>query len=450
MSAAIGRGEVLRKLLHLGVGLAALLVPWLTWWQGAAACLAGFLMNWLILPRLTRRALEREEERRRGYAAGILAYPASVGALFVLFGSNPPVVAAAWGILAFGDGAATLVGRALGGPALPWNRGKTVGGFAAFTAAGGAAAALLSGWAHAFGPEGVTHPPSAALCFAAALWGALVESLPTGVNDNVSVPLMTGGLLFAMGFVDGDLVAARAVPLPGDLLRALGVNAAVAGTAWALRLVNRSGALAGAGIGAAVLAFGGWEAFAILLLFFALASGATKVGYARMLAPRIAQEEGGRRGARHAVANCAVPAFAAFLGWATPHADLMALALVGALATAVFDTVSSEIGQVYGRRCWLITTLESVPPGTDGAVSLEGTLAGLGAAAGLAGCALALGMLGALGWAGAGAAVAAALAGTTLESYLGAWLALDNEAMNFANTLAGASGALGLGVLVIS
>ena len=132
---------------------------------------------------------------------------------------------------------------------------------------------------------------------------------------------------------------------------------------------------------------------------------------------------------------------------------------VNHIATAVFDTVSSEIGQVYGRHPFLITTFRRVPPGTDGAVSLEGTLAGLAAAAVLAGAALTLGMMGSLGWAGALCVIVGAFVGTTVESYLGAATLggvstaisrIDNEAMNFINTLVGALAAMGLAVLVLN
>jgi uncharacterized membrane protein len=46
--------------------------------------------------------------------------------------------------------------------------------------------------------------------------------------------------------------------------------------------------------------------------------------------------------------------------------------------------------QAYGRTTYLITSLERVPRGTEGAVSLEGTLAGLAAAAFTAGIAIPL------------------------------------------------------------
>ena len=53
---------------------------------------------------------------------------------------------------------------------------------------------------------------------------------------------------------------------------------------------------------------------------------------------------------------------------------------LAALAEAAADTVSSEIGQVLGGRPRMMTTLRVVEPGTDGAISLAGTLAGVVAA----------------------------------------------------------------------
>jgi hypothetical protein len=50
--------------------------------------------------------------------------------------------------------------------------------------------------------------------------------------------------------------------------------------------------------------------------------------------------------------------------------------------------------QAYGKTTYLITSLQLVPRGTEGAVSLEGTMAGLGAAALYAATALALGQVG--------------------------------------------------------
>ena len=52
--------------------------------------------------------------------------------------------------------------------------------------------------------------------------------------------------------------------------------------------------------------------------------------------------------------------------------------------------------QAYGRTTYLATTLRRVPRGTEGAVSAEGTAAGLAAAVAFAALATALGQVGLL------------------------------------------------------
>jgi uncharacterized protein (TIGR00297 family) len=115
----------------------------------------------------------------------------------------------------------------------------------------------------------------------------------------------------------------------------------------------------------------------------------------------------------------------------------------GAFATAAADTVSSEIGQVLGKHPILITTLRPVPIGTEGAISLEGTAAGI--VASIVICALGI-LFGILTVPAAGLCVIAAFIGTMVESYLGATLEtmkiIDNELINFMNTLVGAAAAM--------
>jgi uncharacterized protein (TIGR00297 family) len=147
--------------------------------------------------------------------------------------------------------------------------------------------------------------------------------------------------------------------------------------------------------------------------------------------------------------NVAAGVVFAFLAIATPHPEAMAVALAAAFATAAGDTVSSEIGQAYGRTHVLITSLRRVPPGTDGAISLEGTLAGLLASLALGALGAAVGLYGAVGIA---LVAVAGLAGNLLESWAGAAIGsireIDNELVNFANTVAGGLIALALHALV--
>jgi uncharacterized protein (TIGR00297 family) len=115
--------------------------------------------------------------------------------------------------------------------------------------------------------------------------------------------------------------------------------------------------------------------------------------------------------------------------------DVFLTVILAALAEAAADTVSSEIGQAFGGAPFMLTTLRRVPPGTDGAISLNGTLAGILAAAIVAASgALALGM----SFAECFIAYAAATAGLFFDSLLGATVErkgwIGNDLVNFTST----------------
>jgi uncharacterized protein (TIGR00297 family) len=267
---------------------------------------------------------------------------------------------------------------------------------------------------------------------------ATLESLEPGLNDNLVVPLGSGGLLYvALIVVDPEVLRASLDVFAGRLPWAVGVNLLLGVAAYRARSVDLSGLVHGALLGTALWVFGGGSAFGMLLGFFVLGTAATKLGYRIKLAEGTAQEKGGRRGAPHAWANTGAGVlFAVMLGGSGD--PIYALAIVSAFATATSDTLGSEIGQAFGKRTFLITTFRPVPRGTDGAVSLEGTLAGIGGSAVLGAVAA---IAGAITWPAVAVVVVAAFVGTTLESYLGAVLeqkdVIDNEAQNFLNTLVG-------------
>ena len=216
------------------------------------------------------------------------------------------------------------------------------------------------------------------------------------------------------------------------------------GIARWLRGVTTAGALAGALCCFVLYLGGGSGAFAALITVFGLAWITTRLGYQRKQKLGVAEKREGRN-ASQVLANLGVAVACAVLFLLNPGRPAFLLALATALSEAAADTVSSEVGQAFADKARLITNWVSVPAGTNGAVSVIGTLAGI-VAAGVVSSVCALGGLLPRTWLviSAGAAVLGMLA----DSFLGAWLErrrlLNNDSVNFISTLVAAVAAYAL------
>jgi uncharacterized protein (TIGR00297 family) len=458
------RVELLRKAIHVALGGAALGLRWLTPIEVAILALAALAFNLVLVHRVTGGSLLRAGERSTRFSWGIVLYPAVVAGLVLVFHDRMEIVAGAWAILAFGDGMATVAGVLVGGPRLSWNPQKTWAGSVAFVLYGTATAAFLVRWTQqavvdaaldgtagevptwigdsflAVGASG--HATAAgflvASCAAAALVAAAAESASTRVDDNLTVGIAGGAALWLASLVEPALVARAAPSVAIGVLAGAALNAILAAAALAIHGVSRSGAWAGWLAGTLLFATGGWRSFTLLALLFALGTACTRIGWSTKAARGLAERDGGRRGAGSALANTTAGVGFAFLALATPYAAAMLAGLAAAFATAAADTVASEIGQAHGRRHWLVTSLRAVPPGTEGAVSIPGTLAGLAASVIVAAVAWTVGLVSPIGIA---VVAAAAAFGMTLESVVAATLAprlaIGHHQLNFASTLAG-------------
>jgi uncharacterized protein (TIGR00297 family) len=294
----------------------------------------------------------------------------------------------------------------------------------------------------------------------AALAAAFVETIPVRLDDNLSVAAAAGATLWLGALVcarygtaldsfiptaTGDVLVGfqsfRELSISGMALgEALAANVAVAVAGYAARTVSAAGAICGAVIGMAIFLSLGWQGWVLLLVTFLAASTASRTGLARKQALGIAEAREGRRGPGNAIANTGVAAIAAVLAGLDVHPRAATLAYVAALAAAGSDTIASEIGKAYGRRTFLLTTFGMVPAGTSGAMSVEGTSAGLLGAALLGGVAIALGLLAPSSLL---LVVVSATLGSLVESWLGATLEepgiLNNDVLNFINTAAAAT-----------
>jgi uncharacterized protein (TIGR00297 family) len=435
MTTTVQYSEDRRQILHMSVGVFALLLRFLPWWVAAIVAGSAVGFNAYVLRRLAGHVVYRPAERSRRFPPGIVFYPIAVVLLILLFPDRPDIAAAAWGVMAFGDGAATLVGRRAGGGRIPWNREKSIAGSLAFVVAGGAAGVFLAWWCR----PAVTPPPYMWFSFVAPLLAvivaAAVETLPIRLDDNISVPAAAAGMLWAVSLMSDDLLAAAPVLLAARLPWAIAANVAAALIGYRARTVSPSGAATGAIIGIVIFVCAGWQGWLLLLATFAVAAIASQAGLRRKSALGIAEARGGRRGAGNAIANTGVAAIATLLAALTYAHDTALVAFVAALTAGGSDTVASEIGKAWGRRTYLITGLQPVPAGTSGALSLEGTAAGLAGATALAGLGVLLNL--APAWT-IPAIVGGAVAGSIAESVMGATLEaqgiVNNDVLNWLNT----------------
>jgi uncharacterized membrane protein len=250
------------------------------------------------------------------------------------------------------------------------------------------------------------------------------------------------------------------------------VIAGFAFAAGALRAgaLDRAGAVGGGLFAASLVGLGGWGWGLPGLAFFVGSSALSGLPGGSGDAPS--------RTLRQVVANggvawaCLLAASAVPAG-ATAHAALYA-GFVGALSAAAADTWATEIGTRYGGAPVSVVSLEPVPAGTSGGVTVAGTLAAVGGAASVGGTALAAafaglaptgGPWGGLAFTAAGVAGMSAdsLAGATVQARYPAgdgatterppqpgiapvrgWRAVDNDAVNAIGTATGAAVAVAL------
>lgn len=358
-----------RQLEHLLPFGFSFLLPYLTFSQTVALCVAALLYALFVSHHFSTT---RDSERSSRLTSGKVFYALSVLLLVLLYFPATGVIAAGWAALAVGDSASNFFGRRWGRARLPWNRDKSWAGVLAFIATATPVAYFGLFW------HGAESGGEVLLIFVfvAMTAGAAFESLPAVVDDNLTVSLVSASVLAL-------LLASR--PLTLDTQHNWATAALVSGglalAALLLRLIRPSGALAGFLVGALVFRSFGPAGFVVLLLFFVLGTATTMWGLAPKQERRIAEPHRGRRSAVNALANGALAALFSLAHLLTgPGQKWLAVGFLAALATAAFDTVATEMGQLYGTRPRHPWKWTRVSPGTEGAVSLEGTLCGLIAA----------------------------------------------------------------------
>lgn len=235
-------------------------------------------------------------------------------------------------------------------------------------------------------------------------------------------------------------------------LIAVGLNTLLLAIVWFApkKLLTPAGILHAWALGILIWGTLGWQGYLVVMFYFLVGSGVTRIGMAQKEAEGIAEKRSGARGPENVWGSALTGALCAIgtliIPWIEPSLEaqqlvtLLLLGYVASFSTKLSDTSASEVGKAYGKRTFLITTLQPVARGTEGAVSLEGTVAGIIASAAIALVGWGVGLIDLIG---VGWCVIAAFIATNLESVIGATLQsrlswLTNELVNVVNTLIGA------------
>ena len=227
--------------------------------------------------------------------------------------------------------------------------------------------------------------------------------------------------------------------MSGLWIQALVVNTVLIALAQRTPLLTRRGWVHAAALGTILWGCLGWSGWLAVVAYLSLGTLVTKIGFQNKQSRGLAEPRGGQRGPENVWGSAAVGAFLALLiGAGVEPRALLMVGFAASFAAKLADTFGSEIGKRFGRTTVLITSLRPVPPGTEGAISLEGTLASAVGSIVMTLVMLALQLL--PSWPLAGLVMVVGLLATLAESLLGALVQdrvawLSNELVNALQTL---------------
>ncbi|MBG9375154.1 DUF92 domain-containing protein [Panacibacter sp. DH6] len=122
----------------------------------------------------------------------------------------------------------------------------------------------------------------------------------------------------------------------------------------------------------------GYTGVVMLAAFFILGSAATSFKLQLKQQQHLAEENKGKRSVMQVFANAGVAGMLAVLILLQPaYKETLQLMIAASFASALSDTFSSELGNVYGKKFYNISTLKKDTRGLNGVVSMEGLFFGI-------------------------------------------------------------------------
>jgi uncharacterized protein (TIGR00297 family) len=265
------------------------------------------------------------------------------------------------------------------------------------------------------------------LSLAGGLSASLVESVDSDADKRLTVMIAAATVftIFRIYVPTASLTDLAVAFLIAFILSLFALKAGVA---------DESGLMSATIVGTSMILFTDIRFFAIIATFYIVGSAVTKYKYEVKQRLGIAETAGGARGYSNVFGNSLAPLFFA-LQYGTTKEEIFAVAFVASVATALGDTMASEVGKT-AKNVYLITNFNRVEPGVSGGISYIGELSAIAGAALISLVSVALGIIEIKYLA---LATIAAFLAIHVDSVLGATLEekgyLNNSSVNFIATL---------------
>ena len=198
------------------------------------------------------------------------------------------------------------------------------------------------------------------------LWAVILETASMRGSDNFTIP--AGLALFFLLSHHYDLnylylsIILLALAPAGFFL-------------FKLNILTRRGSFLAFLLGFYLAGIAGWPFLMPVLLFFLSSAAFTKLRHVM----RGTRDKSIARNAWQVIANI-IWAFTGSVLFLITQDEIFILFFIAFVAAVTADTWASEIGPLLNRRCFSLATMGSVPAGTNGGISLSGTMAALAGA----------------------------------------------------------------------
>ncbi|HJH31218.1 MAG TPA: DUF92 domain-containing protein [Methanosarcinaceae archaeon] len=466
--------EYRRQILHAGLGFFILLLPFI---DTGILVVIMFLVHifFKYLPensRLYHILVDKTDQDNRVIKSrGIIGAKGLLISVFILLLINTLfdhtsnsyplyIIAGAIAISTFGDSAATIVRhkRQLKFHALTTeeyperiyqgerHKQYSVKSSSAMLGVGIVTAFFAGSWVVYWQGIDVSYNMVFFVAAIGAVTGALIESIPSNTNDNLTVPLGAGMVMWLFS------TFGYSVP-PSQMTAALLFSLVLGYLAFKAKIADVSAVLSATLIGVLIIVFTNVLWILLLLTFFILGGASTKYKYQYKRSIGLAQSKGGIRSYENVFSNSTTALVLAVAHGIYPQfSPLITYAYLGTIATATGDTLASEIGTTSRIKPRMITTLKVVETGVDGGVTPVGQFVAILGSMTIGILAAVFGIVDNIPLA-IGISTISGFLGTNVDSLLGATLQnrglLTNSGVNFVSTFLGALISCGLYLLII-